>query len=191
MTSLHCQQMKHVIKELHNQPCRVRDITENEKSTFAGFGHLQRYHPALELFNVKELISLQFADLPSKYVVDSWDTADDVNKRIWNVTRRNMTADKAKSVVAIADTEPPILESDRAFVKVIHLIDPIDILKEKYSYPEHQLIPHYEPTWKNTLLKLHSHNNQAYVDTVANFVLSRFKELDLCPHLPLFYGALT
>jgi hypothetical protein len=70
-------------------------------------------------------------------------------------------------------------------------LNPIDIIKEKYVCPEHPLLPQSEKTWKQTLLKLHSHNNQAYVDAVANHVLSRFRELDLTPHCILSYGAYT
>ena len=65
------------------------------------------------------------------------------------------------------------------------------MIKEKYTCPEHPLIPQSENTWKRTLQKLHNHNNQAYVDTVANFVLSRFRELNLTPHCVFYYGSLT
>jgi len=82
-------------------------------------------------------------------------------------------------------------ESCDVFTKIIHLLNPIDMMKEKYVCPEHPLLPQSEKTWKSTLLKLHSHNNQAYVDATANFILSRFRELDLTPHCILFYGSYT
>jgi hypothetical protein len=170
--------MKSVLQALQNEPCRLREISENEKSTFSNYLYLQRYHPALDIFTVPEtFISHKNLELPSKYHIDSWISQDCSNSKIWKTTRTYEDA----SLSELCDT----------FVKCIHLLNPIDIIKEKYVCPEHPLLPQSEKTWKNTLLKLHSHNNQAYVDTVANFVLSRFRELNLTPHCVLYYGATT
>jgi hypothetical protein len=73
--------MKHIIKELQTQPCRVREISDNEINAFESFTHLQRYHPAMEFFNVKELTSQKCIELPSKYVVESWNESSDDNKK--------------------------------------------------------------------------------------------------------------
>jgi hypothetical protein len=170
--------MKAVLKTLQSDPCRARDITENEKATFSNYLHLQRYHPALDIFKIPETaLTHKNLELPSKYHVDTWISQDEANPKVWNTKR---TFDGA--------TEP---EETKTFIKCVHLLNPIDIIKEKYTTPEHPLLPQSEKTWKNTLLKLHSHNNQAYVDCVANFVLSRFRELDLTPHCVLYYGAAT
>lgn len=170
--------MKPVLQTLQNQPCRERDISENEKSTFSNYLHLQRYHPALDIFKVPEsILSHKNIELPSKYHIDTWNEQDETNPKIWNTTR---TSDNSTT------TEPC-----KTFVKSVHLLNPIDLIKEKYIVPEHPLLPQSENTWKRTLTKLHSHNNQAYVDTVANFVLSRFRELNLTPHCILYYGATT
>lgn len=168
--------MKTVLKTLKTDYCRTREISENEKSTFSNYTHLQRYHPALDIFKVSDsVLSHKNLELPSTYFIDSWISNDDTRPKIWNTLR----------------TCNNTIEPCKTFVKCIHLLSPIDIIKEKYTCPEHPLLPQSEKTWKNTLLKLHSHNNQAYVDTVANFVLSRFRELDLTPHCILYYGALT
>lgn len=168
--------MKSVLQKLQNEPCRLREISENEKTTFANYSHLQRYYPALDLFKIPETTtSYTHLELPSKYQIDNWISQDENNSKIWNTTR------------TVGDNKEPC----KAFVKVVHLLNPIDFIKEKYTCPEHPLLPQSENTWKNTLLKLHSHNNQAYVDAVANFVLSRFRELDLTPHCVLNYGSVT
>ena len=170
--------MKSVLQTLQKQPCRSRDISENEKSTFSNYSHLQRYHPALDIFIIPESeLSHKNIELPSKYHIDSWNEQDESNPKIWNTSRIHD---------GITVSEPC-----KTFVKSVHLLNPIDLIKEKYTVPEHPLLPQSENTWKKTLLKLHSHNNQAYVDTVANFVLSRFRELDLTPHCVLHYGATT
>ena len=166
--------MKTVLQNLQNEPCRVHDISEDEMNTFSNYTHLQRYHPAIDLFKISDSVySHKNVELPSKYYIDSWGSQD--APKIWNTVRKNGSE----------------LEPCQTFVKVIHLLNPIDMIKEKYTCPDHPLIPQSENTWKKTLQKIHNHNNQAYVDTVANFVLSRFRELNLTPHCVYYYGAMT
>ena len=165
--------MKSILKTLQTEPCRPHEINENEIETFSDYTHLQRYNPAVDLFTIPELENHKNLELPSKYKIDSWESLD--CPKIWNTVRS-------------VNNE---LEKCKTFVKVIHLLNPIDMIKEKYICPEHPLIPQSENTWKKTLQKLHSHNNQAYVDTVANFVLSRFRELNLTPHCIFYYGSTT
>jgi hypothetical protein len=169
--------MKSVLKALQNEPCRSHEVTDNESQAFSNYTHLQRYHPAIDLFKIPEsALSHKNLELPSKYQIESWNTQDESNHKIWNTSR---TSDSTSS------------EKCRTFVKVVHLLNPIDMIKEKYVCPEHPLMPQSENTWKKTLQKLHNHNNQAYVDTVANFVLSRFREHNLTPHCVYYYGAAT
>ena len=176
------KKMKAVLQKLQTHPCREREISENEINNFSNYTHLQRYHPALDLFNIPDsYISHKNAELPSKYYIDSWIKPDESRAKIWDTTRRYYSGDD----ITIAS------EPCKTFVKTVHLLNPIDLIKEKYTVPAHPLLPQSENTWKKTLTKLHSHNNQAYVDTVANFVLSRFRELNLTPHCILHYGATT
>ena len=173
--------MRAVLHKLQIQPCREREISENEIHNFSNYSHLQRYHPALDLFNIPDsFISHKNVELPSKYYIDSWIKPDESRAKIWDTTRK-----------CYSGTSSTASESCKTFVKTVHLLNPIDLIKEKYTVPEHPLLPQSENTWKKTLTKLHSHYNQAYVDTVANFVLSRFRELNLTPHCILHYGATT
>ena len=174
--------MKAVLQTLQNQLCREREISDNEINNFSNYLHLQRYHPALDIFKIPESsLSHKNIELSSKYYIDSWIKPDDSRAKIWDTTRIPYS-----SLDSTVTSEPC-----KTFVKTVHLLNPIDLIKEKYIVPEHPLLPQSENTWKKTLTKLHSHNNQAYVDTVANFVLSRFRELDLTPHCILHYGATT
>ena len=173
--------MKAVLQKLQTQPCREREISENEIANFSNCTYLQRYHPALDLFNIPDSnLSHKNIELPSKYYIDSWIKPDESRPKIWDTTRSSSPSG------SIGPAEPC-----KTFVKTVHLLNPIDLIKEKYIVPEHPLLPQSENTWRKTLTKLHSHNNQAYVDTVANFVLSRFRELNLTPHCILHYGATT
>lgn len=176
--------MKAVRKTLQQEPCRNREITENEREAFSNYSHLQRYFPALDLFSIPDsALSHKNMELPTKYHISQWMAPNPDNPKIWSAMR--VVAPKGSV------DDPPDAEPCDVFIKVVHLLNPIDIIKEKYVCPEHPLLPQSEKTWKNTLLKLHSHNNQAYVDAVANFVLSRFRELDLTPHCVLSYGSCT
>ena len=167
--------MRSVLKTLQTEPCRIQDISVNEYETFSNYTHLQRYNPALDLFTIPDsVLSHKNLELPSLYQIDSWISQDKL--KFWKATRH----------IKDGPSEPCDV-----FTKIIHLLNPIDMIKEKYVCPEHPLLPQSEKTWKNTLLKLHSHNNQAYVDATANFVMSRFRELDLTPHCILFYGSFT
>lgn len=173
--------MKAVRKALLEEPCRSREITDNEREAFSNYSHLQRYFPALDLFKIPDsALSHKHMELPTKYQITQWISQD--KPKFWDAMR---------TVSVPAGADPPDAEACKVFVKVVHLLNPIDIIKEKYVCPEHPLLPQSEKTWKNTLLKLHSHNNQAYVDAVCNYVLSRFRELDLTPHCVLSYGSST
>lgn len=97
--------------------------------------------------------------------------------------------EEVKDIIDI--TEEVKDEQVKVFVKIIHLLDPIGILRHEYMTPDHPLIPQGEKAWRHTLQKLHSPNNQAYVDAVASYILSRFRELDLTPHCTLSYGSMT
>lgn len=168
--------LRAVLKKLQKDPCRNRELTDNEKESFSTYSHIQRYYPALDIFTIPEsVLSKKNTELPTRYYIERWDSQE--TPKIWNAVRKEVGTDA---------TEPC-----KVFTKIVHLLNPVDMIKEKYVCPEHPLLPQSEKTWKQTLLKLHSHNNQAYVDAVANYVLSRFRELDLTPHCILSYGACT
>jgi len=176
--------MKAVLKSLLRDPCRSRDLSENEKESFATYSHVQRYYPALDLFPIPDsALSHKNMELPTKYTIHEWINQEKDNPKFWKATRVPHQTD--------IEADTPLPEECNVFTKIVHLLNPVDILKEKYVCPEHPLVPQSEKTWKHTLFKLHSHNNQAYVDAVANFVLSRFRELDLTPHCILSYGSFT
>jgi len=188
-TSLGKEEMKAVLRTLRHQPCRVHNITDSEQEAFSHYHHLQRYHPAIDMFTIPDsALTHKHLTLPSKYYVDTWLQRNEENPRIWSTIRNDVTTIDKEIQNGQEEQEG---ETCQTFVKVVHLLDPIDMIKEKYTTPEHPLLPQSEKTWKHTLLKLHSHNNQAYVDNVANYVLSRFRELHLTPHCVLYYGSAT
>ena len=169
--------MKAILRTLRNQPCRIHEINENEKNTFQSFQHLQRFHPAIQKFNIPDHVTThKHLELPSKYYIDTWFSKIEEKSKIWNTVRTTNQGEK---------------EECKTFVKIVHLLDPMELIKENYKCPEHPFLPQYNESWRDILLKIHNYNNQAYVDNVANFVLSRFRELNLTPHCILYYGSST
>jgi hypothetical protein len=163
------------------------EVTESERSVFDKYSHLQRYHPGLDLFITNDSSSRKYASFPTRYYLTNWEKINNsTNYFTCNRTDR-LSSD-------IEDASNSTIEKNirtKVFVKIIHLLDPISVLHQEYMTPEHPLLPQGEKAWRHTLQKLHSPNNQAYVDAIANHILSRFRELDLTPHCTLSYGSIT
>lgn len=169
--------MKSILKTLQRESCRTREQTENERNMFSNLSHLQRYYPAMDYFPLDSEKDLSNQELPSLYSIVDWKSEDSTPKCYQAIRRSHENPDTS--------------EPCRVFAKTIHLLNPIDYMKEHCIQPIHPLLPHANSAWKNTVSKIHSRNNQAYVDALANFVLSRFREKDLTPHCILYYGAYT
>lgn len=179
--------MKAILKRLKDEPCRVHSVTENDISTFSDIQYHQRYFPALEHFeNISQ--SAQFEknlELPSRFQIAKWLTKKD--DKIWKAS--------VKDTYQILESTSSLNTPDKVeniFVKTVHLLDPIDLIREFYCTKQsHPLMPHSSELIDYTVDRLQTTNNQAYVDTIANFILSRFRECDLTPNGVLFYGTIN
>ena len=170
--------MKPLWKSLLREKCRYRPIDDDERSTLSHYSHLQRYFPALDKFNKDRSDEpISELELPSFYTIKQWISPDpsDVRSRYWNVIRTSTDGSS---------------EPCRAFMKVVHLIHPMDRIREKYTSVSHPLLPSSSP-WLHTIEKLHRPFNQAYVDNVANYILSRIREKNMLPHGVFYYGSYT
>jgi hypothetical protein len=174
--------MKRVVSDIVNAVCKPRDITDDERTVFSQYTHLQRYHPGLDKFPSKRSDESHDRDdaFPLRYSLTRW------NRQPGNESPNHYQCERSDILHKDASGEQV-----NVFVKIIHLLDPISMLREEYMTPAHPLLPQGERAWRTTLQKLHSPNNQAYVDTIANHILSRFRELDMTPHCTLSYGSLT
>lgn len=166
--------------------CRARELTEEERQALPHYEHLQRYFPALDVFrtpspdSTSTSTSTSTLELPSRYYLKNLHSDDPCSS-----TTRYFHALRVDSHSTENKDEPC-----NVFMKVVHLIHPIDRIQENYTAPSHPLLPS-SSAWTKTISKLHHRNNQAYVDTIANYVLSRYRERDLLPHFVLYYGAYT
>jgi len=168
--------MKKAIGALLKTPCRVEPISESDRLTFHPFDHLQRYHPGLEVFPLPEGRDRGLASLDHPFRVVKWEKADEAEPRIYTVTLDDGSGNQTEG---------------KAFMKVVHLLDPIALLQNEYMVPSHPLLPLGEQAWKKTLEKLHSPSNQAYVDAVANYILGQFRHKGYTPHAAHSYGSFT
>jgi hypothetical protein len=87
--------------------------------------------------------------------------------------------------IQIGDTQK------RAYMKVTHRLDPIQWIRGKYSLPGNAVAPKHKKTWKTTSKKLSDPWNQAYIDTIASYAVSRLRKAGLSPHFNEFYSAFT
>ena len=86
----------------------------------------------------------------------------------------------------------PSQKNYNAHIKSVPILDIIDMMKGKYV-PEKVVacLPMREREMGQTFEKINDHNNQAYVDCVAGYALSKLVEGGLCPGFPKFYGHFT
>jgi hypothetical protein len=77
------------------------------------------------------------------------------------------------------------------FMKVTHLLDPISWLRGKYGIEDASGAVSFfkEAPTEKIREKLNNHMNQAYVEAVASYSLSKLREGDVSPHFHYFYGA--
>jgi hypothetical protein len=167
--------MRRAIRELVETPCIEQPIESSEASVFTSNANhkcLQRFHPGVGMFNDGNNSN---ATLPSKYKISKW--IKKTSDKTWLVER--------------SDASGSITECE-TFIKTAPILNPISFLRGEYSFEvKHPYIPIPGHNWKDALVKINSSNNQAYVDFVCSFVLSRFRELDLMPHFVLYYGGMT
>jgi hypothetical protein len=161
--------MKRILKELANTQCTTDHITLSEHNAMTTndpqYKDLQRFHAGITHFENSDDVN---AGLPCSNKITNW--VKKTGKKTWKVECENG-------------------KTTEIFVKAAPILNPIGFLKGEYELPKNPYLPTDGFLWKETLNKINSPNNQAYVDTVCAFVVSRFREKDLMPHFPLFYGS--
>ena len=83
------------------------------------------------------------------------------------------------------------LENQKAYCKVTHLLDPIRWMKGRYEFAAKAANIARKKGWTRAQEKLEDPMNQAYVEALSYFSLSRLRELDASPHFPFYYGSIT
>jgi hypothetical protein len=75
------------------------------------------------------------------------------------------------------------------FCKITHLLDAYKMIQGNYPLSQHPGLPSPNKRSAKVYSKIHDPHNQAYVDGVACYILSKFREAEHSPHFSLFYGA--
>lgn len=78
-----------------------------------------------------------------------------------------------------------------AFLKVTHLLDPITWIRGKYEISPGTNFFNYESLTPRVYSKIKDPMNQAYVEAVASYLLSKLREANVSPHFHYFYGAFS
>lgn len=165
--------MKRALKQLLEEPCRNEPIEFSEALLFGSeYSNLQRYNSGIQHLTDSHIPN---ATLPSRYKIKRW----------------IKSSGNKKWITECIDTSNGIIKETEVFVKSVHLINPIGYLKGDYISIKNPLLPCSNDKWKDTMTKINSRNNQAYVDNVCSFILSRFRELDFMPHFVLYYGSMS
>lgn len=74
------------------------------------------------------------------------------------------------------------------WIRMMHLIDPIDVMSGSSSLPIDGALPSHRATWQHTLRKINDPYNEAYTDAVFACLASRLVETGRSPHFCRFYG---
>ena len=75
------------------------------------------------------------------------------------------------------------------FCKITHLLDAFKMIQGDYPMAQHPALPAPGKRSAKVYSKIHDPHNQAYVDAVACYMLSKLRESDHSPHFSLFYGS--
>jgi hypothetical protein len=81
------------------------------------------------------------------------------------------------------------LKDISGFCKITHLLDAYKMIQGNYPMSQHPGLPAPGKKSAKVYSKIHDPHNQAYVDGVACYMLSKFREAGHSPHFSLFYGA--
>ena len=146
-------------------------------SCVTGFKDLQTYFPTLDIiFSGKKPTNQLWFD--SKHRISGIDISGISGPCVVHLSEN-----------VDSSGETPFVEKSPAFLKVTHLLDPIRWMKGLYSFPLTHKLPGNEKTWGNAHTKLQDPMNQAYVETIASYALSRLREGGISPHFNKFFGA--
>jgi hypothetical protein len=144
-----------------------------------GFDQLQTFYPGMGLV----------CNLKSAPETDLWlDHVYRIKELQWQESTKHSGKVSLRIEKNTSETGSEIQDIS-GFRKITHLLDPVRWLQGKYSLPKHSFLPWHQETWEATWNKLQDPMNQAYVEALATYALSKLREADVSPHFHYFYGA--
>jgi len=146
------------------------------------------------LLSVNGYTNLQtfFPTLTKIFHLGKWDPKNEIwMDTMWKITSIDCsgTTGPCKINLQNNDASGSIVENCEAFLKAIHLLDPIQWIQGEYTLPKKNGLPWHPKGLQKTQNKLQDPENQAYIDTLCSYIVGRIREQDLSPHFNNFYGA--
>jgi len=95
---------------------------------------------------------------------------------------------------AVATVENLVTHEKRStpfWVRMIHLVEPVDVMSGDYVLPSDGALPAFRAGWQRALRKINDPYNEAYTDAVFACMASRLVETERSPHFCRFYGTFT
>jgi hypothetical protein len=145
----------------------LEDMSE-ELHHVKGYRNLQTFFPTLsQVFRINKFQSSKFClDMP------------------WRISAVDCSGGQGICKLTLKDNG-----QINAYLKVTHLLDPIRWMQGHYSLPIEAGLPWHSKTWTAAWHKIQDPWNQAYVEALATYALSRLRHSDVSPHFNHFYGA--
>jgi len=143
-----------------------------------------------ELLHVNGYRQLQtfFPTLTKLLRLGKWDPKEE----IWMDTLSNVRSIDCSGTsgpCSIRFVESDLSGTVPAFMKVAHLLDPIQWIQGEYSLPKESGLPWHPRGLQKAWQKLQDPCNQAYIDAICSYTVGRIREKNLSPHFNHFYGA--
>lgn len=145
----------------------LEDMAE-ELHHVKGYRNLQTFFPTLsKVFRINKFQSSKFClDMP------------------WRISSVDCSGGQGVCNLSLKNSQPI-----KAYLKVTHLLDPIQWMQGRYSLPIEAGLPWHSKTWTAAWHKIQDPWNQAYVEALATYALSRLRISGVSPHFNNFYGA--
>ncbi len=147
---------------------------------------------AEELFQVEGYKHLQtyFPTLTKVFRLAKWNSGEE----IWmngatRIVGIDCSGTAGACVVRLRNSDESAIQTTPAYLKVTHLLDPVQWIRGQYALPKESGLPWFHKAWLRAWQKLQDPGNQAYVEAVAAYALGRIHEEGVSPHFNKFYGA--
>ena len=149
-----------------------RPLKKESLSCFTEYREIEVFHPGLH--NLNEILEPDTKETWVNALLDNQ----------WQWDSQSEPAAKGDVTIRILNIKGPLEKSKsvNAYCKVTHLLDPYSYMKGRYQNKGEKGI-------LRSLKKQADPMNQAYVESVASYLVSRLRESDGSPHFALYYGA--
>ena len=98
-----------------------------------------------------------------------------------------LSVDVSESV--IEDLQTKAQRTVNTWCRVMHLVDPVDVMSGTHVLPLDGSLPSWRTAWQQSLRKLNDPYNEAYTDAIFACMASRLVERGRSPHFCRFYGS--